>query len=187
MTGRLGRPSKYHDGSMWIRLPYKRRRGERAIFARIDPEDWRLAAIPWRAMRTSPTKFYAACIVRVGDRKQRTIYLHREVLRAVIGDLGVLEVDHIDGDTLDCRRSNLRIATHQQNARNVGRKRSNTSGYKGVSRAPSGRWRSYIVVDARQISLGTFDDADQAGAAYDGAAMSIFGEFARTNGVRPSR
>lgn len=164
-------------GVIRILLRYKRRPGEGPRYALIDEQDWRLAAIPWRAQRSSTGEFYAACSVTLGNhRPLRMLYLHREIMAPP----GGMEVDHRNGDPLDCRRANLRLATHEQNTRNGRMRISNTSGYKGVSRTPGG-WRACISSGGRQIALGIFASRWDAAGAYDGAALSIFREFARLN------
>jgi hypothetical protein len=175
----MGRPKKICGDVIRIQLDYKRRSGEGALFALIDRDDWKLAAIKWRALRSSTGSFYAYKTVTFGRTEtHRVIYLHREVMRA----LDDQEVDHRDGDTLDCRKQNLRLADRASNAANsrLGRK-NNTTGFKGVSAHRSGRWRAYIVKGARQISLGVYDTKEEAARAYDAAASDLFGEFARLN------
>ena len=120
----------------------------------------------------------------------RTVYAHRRVVRSN-GDVttegmhafitGADRTDHINGDGLDNRRSNLRRATHGQNMANKGRYRNNTSGFKGVSRRRSGRWFAQIQAQGTHRYLGQFDTAEDAARAYDAAAVEAFGEFARLN------
>lgn len=105
---------------------------------------------------------------------------HRVVWAMEHNEWPTLMVDHIDGDKTNNRISNLRLATRSQNGMNRGAENNSKSVYVGVS--PSyGRWRSTIVVDKKQISLGTFDDEVSAAQAYDIAAKGIHGEFARLN------
>lgn len=118
--------------------------------------------------------------VNLGNRNFITVYMHRLIMRAGPSE----QVDHIDGNTLDNRRSNLRRASHTQNARNSVKRRSraHTSRFKGVCWVKSqGRWRAYITVDRRRIHLGRYFDEEQAARAYDRAAVEHFGEFARLN------
>lgn len=89
--------------------------------------------------------------------------------------------DHINGDGLDNRRSNLRPATHAQNMRNRRKNWNNTSGFKGVSLTENGTWRARITIDNRRVSLGCFADRIEAARAYDRAAQDLHGEFARLN------
>lgn len=88
-------------------------------------------------------------------------------------------IDHINGNRLDNRISNLRAASVAENTRN-GRKRStNTSGFKGVSwRAQSQMYRAYIVKDGRQYGLGLHKTPEAAHIAYLEAAARLHGEFA---------
>lgn len=88
------------------------------------------------------------------------------------------EIDHINGNPIDNRVCNLRVATHKQNLRNSRRRSDNTSGFKGVYRHGK-RWRAKINVDGRQIHLGTFDEKEAGHIAYAKAAAQHFGEFAR--------
>lgn len=112
------------------------------------------------------------------DGTRRRLWMHRVILDAPEGQ----PVDHASGDTLDNRRSNLRICTPQQNSWN-GKQRSTVQPYKGVSREPSSPhiWRARICVDGRLMRVGTYDDARDAARAYDIAALHHFGEFARLN------
>lgn len=107
----------------------------------------------------------------------KQIYLHRFVVNAAPKQ----KIDHENGDTLDCRKSNLRLATSQQNACNRKIASSNTSGFKGVLLRRGGKYQARIRAHGREISLGRFADAVSAARAYDAAAMQIHGEFARLN------
>lgn len=91
-------------------------------------------------------------------------------------------VDHINGDGLDNRRSNLRPATQSQNNANAARSRANTSGFKGVSLyRRTGRWRAYLGTRPREVHLGYFATPEEAARAYDAAALQTWGEYARLN------
>ena len=104
----------------------------------------------------------------------RAIYLHRFIMNAERGK----DIDHINGNPLDNRRENLRIVTRQQNLQNG---RSKHEGYKGTWLSPSGKWLSAITHNYRFISLGTFETEKEAALAYDVAALTLFGKYARTN------
>lgn len=108
--------------------------------------------------------------------KRRFEYLHKVVVSAPEG----LLVDHRDGNTLDCRKSNLRPATKQQNQTNQKTRSDNSSGYKGVSWAKrEKRWFAKITVNGKQKGLGYFNSAEEAYLAYCKAAIDLHGEFAR--------
>ena len=93
--------------------------------------------------------------------------------------------DHINGDTLDNRRSNLRICTNAENSRNCARVTTSRSGYKGVHCAKANRsklpWRARIKHNYIEIQLGTFATKEEAARAYDKKAIELFGEFASLN------
>lgn len=93
------------------------------------------------------------------------------------------QVDHIDGNTLDNRKLNLRPCTSAQNSRNYPSPKG-TSKYKGVSWSKDvKKWRADIAVDYREIYLGLFINEANAARAYNEAAEKHFGEFAYLNEV----
>lgn len=87
------------------------------------------------------------------------------------------EVDHRNGKRADDRLRNLREATRAQNLANRGLQKNNTSGFKGVRRSFSGRWRASIWKDGKEYWLGVFDKKREAAAAYAKAAEALHGEF----------
>jgi hypothetical protein len=128
-------------------------------------------------------KWYAAELkrhwyaVRSGQN-HRMIFLHREIMNASAG----VQVDHINGNGLDCRRENLRLCTPAENNRNSSKPRSNTSGYKGVTWHKRGaKWQAAISWNRKSIHLGLFSDPETAARAYDEAARKYHGAFAKTN------
>lgn len=134
--------------------------------ARVDAADceW-LMAYKWCYKQG-----YAA--TRIGTNAN--VRMHRLIAQAADG----VEVDHRNGDTLDNRRSNLRICTHAENLRNRKHHSNNTSGYKGVYQK-RGKWGAAIGVNYKRIHLGYFATAEEAGQAYDTAAQHYHGQFAR--------
>jgi hypothetical protein len=91
-------------------------------------------------------------------------------------------VDHIDGATWNDRFANLRSCSHSDNQKNMKRHRDNGSGFKGVYTATKGRtWFSQIFSDGKFHYLGSFATKDEAASAYDAAARSLHGEFAKLN------
>lgn len=112
----------------------------------------------------------------------RSIALHRTILSRVLGrELNRCEcVDHIDGDGLNNRRSNLRLADKRQNAQNAKRPSNNTSGHKGVYwHKQRQKWAAYINAEGKMRYLGLFSVFKDACEAYRNAARRYFGEFAR--------
>jgi len=106
-------------------------------------------------------------------RAHRLVWLH------VHGNWPNLHIDHINGDVADNRLSNLREATDSQNLANSRRHRDNSSGFKGVTKLPHGKWMARIRHHRKLFHLGTFDTPEMAHNAYVEAANKLFGEFAR--------
>jgi hypothetical protein len=142
----------------------------RGLFAIVDKADYEwLSGFRWHA--TSGRKAYA-CFAR----KDKVIYMHRLIMNPPEGKF----VDHVDGNSLNYRRCNLRICNKAQNTWNrpaVG----GTSRFKGVHRTKDGRWKAGIRVGGQQTFIGLFDDEIEAAKAYDDKAREFFGEFAYLN------
>jgi hypothetical protein len=157
----------------WIALT----QGQRATvwasdFDRISKRKWYAA---WSPITRS---FYAVRHEKIAE-KWITIPMHREILGLEPGD--PREGDHVDsGQTLDNRRSNIRIATSQQNGMNSRIQKNSSTGFKGVSyRKDSKMYRARIMVDGKSISLGGDKQATKAHELYAAAAKRLHGEFAR--------
>jgi hypothetical protein len=120
--------------------------------------------------------YAAGFVVEQGVRKR--VYLHRWLLEAQPGQI----VDHIDGNKLNNRRSNLRLVTRSQNQANRRHNRNSRSRYKGVTwHKRRGMWMARIQVRGRRITIGYFVDPLQAAYEYDAFARTFFGEYARVN------
>lgn len=145
----------------------------RGLSAKVDDADFEeVCRHKWYASTTG----YAVRNALV-DGRVTTVKMHRILTSAQPG----LEVDHIDGDRLNNQRANLRPANRTENLRNS-MKRGRTSRFKGVYwLTANGRWRAKIKADGRYVHLGLFDHEESAARAYDDAARTYFGEFARTN------
>jgi len=142
-------------------------------FAIIDADDYeRLARYKWYCHR-SRNKFYA-----YRNKNRKAISMHREVLRAPKD----LLIDHVDGNSLNNRKNNLRLCTYAQNAHNRQPKSASRSKYKGLSwHRRNKKWEVSIIKSARKIFVGSFDNETEAAVAYDRKAEQLFGEFAYLN------
>lgn len=143
-------------------------------FATIDTEDaeriltyrWCFADYAWRG-------------VPLEGGGQRQIGMHNVVLPDCPEGM---RPDHIDGNRLNNRRSNLRCATNTQNRVNSKLSRNNSHGFRGVVQDKrDGAWYAKIVIGGKARYFPRVDTPEEAARMYDAAAREAFGEFARLN------
>jgi hypothetical protein len=131
----------------------------------VDDDDYEsLSAYKWKVVDSG--KVYAARSEYLGGRKWRTVYMHRVLCNGIT-------VDHINGNSLDNTRANLRSATRSEQAMN---RKSRTGRAKGVVQRGR-KYRAYVG----NAWLGTFPSEKEAAEAYNQAAEDKYGEFARLN------
>ncbi len=164
----VNRPAVTQPGSCDIRfIPLTQ--GKVAVVD-ADDYDW-LSRYKWYANKKA-SGFYACT-----HKGQRLLYMHR----LITGAPKDLVVDHIDRNSLNNRRSNLRLCTKRQNSFNQ-RGQRGTSRYKGVYRHKQlKKWAAVIEKNEKQMRLGFFRCEEDAAKAYDKIAKKIFGEFAYLN------
>jgi len=111
------------------------------------------------------------------DGKKVCIYMHRFILNAPQDK----DVDHVNGNGLDNRRNNIRLCTTSENLANRGPMVTNTSGYRGVTRAKNG-WVAQLGarLNGKRVNkvIGIFDTPQEASKAYELAHYQRRGEFA---------
>lgn len=117
------------------------------------------------------------------QNNKQWIWMHRLIMSTPKD----LQTDHINGNKLDNRRSNLRICTSSQNRVNIIHPINSTSTFRGVSwNKEKNRWSSQIQVNNKRILIGRFNNERHAAIAYDLWARDIFGEFSLLNFKEPS-
>ena len=173
--------------------------------ALIDDEDYEKVM---SALGPRSKKWYAQCppgATHYAFTGSRRVTMHRVVMDAPKG----MDVDHINGDTLDNRKQNLRLCTQSQNSMNKKLRSDSRSGFKGVYEKPTPWKYKYVskktgevsireympkkpfqayIADPntpakrkRHIRLGYYATKEEAARAYDKKAKELHGEFARLN------
>ena len=144
----------------------------------LDQEDYyRYGSFKWSFMGNRG-KIYAVRGIRIGKEKITILPLHREIMKPPKRRI----VDHKNGDSLDNRRANLRLATRAQNSYNCRKRKNTTSKYIGVSfDKPTKDWAVQIKHKGKHIWIGRFKSEVEAARAYDKVAKKYRGEFARLN------
>lgn len=144
-----------------------------------EPDYSSIAMFKWRSREVGNTSYAYGYVPSQGA----VVLMHRFLLNAPEN----LEVDHINGDGLDNRRENLRLATRRQNAQNSRAAsciegRPVSSKYKGVFFDDvCGKWRTAVRNETGRKYCGVYVKEVDAALAYDQAARIVFGEYARLN------
>lgn len=155
----------------------------RGMVAIVDSDDLeKLSSCKWYAGNNSG-KFYARREI-YKDGIKKSLSMHRVIMNAPNGII----VDHINGNTLDNRKENLRFCTVNENQMNRIISKNNTSGYKGVRLADckTEKWEAHLVFKGKYIYLGLFNTPEEAAIAYNNGATKHFGKFALLNKIKTS-
>lgn len=145
-------------------------------YALVDDEDFeRLNQFKWFAARNNDKNiFYAGRTIN-----KKNVGMHRFILNVTNKKI---KVDHINHNTLDNRKSNLRICTNAENCRN----KKPTKGRllpKGVTFIKKNKYKAQICKDGIRYNIGSFWNIKQAALAYNVKAKELFGEYALLNVV----
>ena len=136
--------------------------------AQVDDDDYDMVSKhKWR-IQMNTNKPYAVA----------QIYMHRLISNVEIDKV----LDHADGNSLNNTKSNFRIATKSQNRQSSKKQKNTSSKYKGVYwNKKSKKWQCTIAYGGKSFYLGSYENEDDAGRAYDVEAKINFGEFANLN------
>jgi hypothetical protein len=161
------------DGAL-VRIRMYDASGEQREIALIDSED----LVKVKNYSWSLGKYYVQGYTR-GIKPIQKVRLHNIILPTDDG----LDVDHINGDSLDNRKVNLRSATASQNCANAKKIDKNVSSiYKGVSYEKArDQWFVKICKNKKNHYIGRYDNEWEAARAYNTAALVLFGKYARLN------
>jgi len=142
----------------------------------IDEEDaWMLNRWTWHAFKGKGGVMYYVRRSTHMPNGKRSAWLHREIMGDPIG----MEIDHANGNTLDNRKVNLRVCNCSENRCNCGKRKTNTSGYKGVSfYRPNGMWVAQIQKNKQKYFMGYHSTPELAYEAFKAKAVELHGEFA---------
>jgi len=145
----------------------------------IDDEDYELIS-SWKWFANDSR----GIIYARGYKNGKRIMMHRLIMSTPEG----MDTDHINHNSLDNRKENLRICTHSQNNQNMKKPKGNKSGYKGVFwNKKNKNWRSTITCNGKQIEVGSFDNAIDAAKAYDKKSRELSKEFSSTNFMKDGK
>jgi hypothetical protein len=126
----------------------------------------------WRVKKGNSGGFY---LKRFTNKGKRVIFFHRFIMDTPSN----MQTDHIDGNTLNNTRSNLRICSISENQWNRTKYKTNKSGYKGVSYyKPNGMWVSQIQKNKQKYFMGYYKTPELAYEEYKKKAIELHGEFA---------
>jgi len=164
----------YSNGEWKCSIPLTR--GKQVI---VDDEDYEiLSKHKWYASKNKRGNGYVYYAARTDMESRKVVYMHRTIMNASVGT----QVDHINHNTLDNSRTNLRLASPAQNNWNSQRPVTNTSGYKGVSWKKRAKlWEAYLNLNNRKKHIGYFHSKEDAALSYNDEAKKTFGAFANLN------
>ncbi len=157
------------EGCVWVGLT----KGQWTL---LDEADTELDEAAWHSTKGLAGHYACRTVPGSGGYEK----LHRVIAQRMGLTIDGLEVDHINGDPLDNRRANLRVATTAENQRNASVRSDNSSGTKGVGwYKPKQMWQAYIQIGGKLRHLGFFSVLEEAISARKTAEVQIHGEFRR--------
>lgn len=148
----------------------------------VDDDDFeKIKHYHWYAYKRGKARNVYAVRHDTPENKRRLIFMHHMICKRKEGFV----IDHIDGNSLNNTKVNLRVCLDKENAMNRKIYINNKSGYKGVYWDKTARkWRACIRVHGKLINIGYFNCLIKAAKSYNDFASSLHGKFARLNEVR---
>lgn len=145
-------------------------------YALVDNEDYeRVNRYKWFAARNNNKNvFYAGRTIN-----KKNLGMHRFILNIFNSKI---KVDHINHNTLDNRKANLRTCSNAENCRNK-KPRENRTLPKGVIALGENKYKAQIIKDGTKYNIGVYDNPKHAALAYNQKAIELHGEFAYLNKI----
>ena len=153
----------------------------KGYIALVDDKDFeKVNTISWHVvLRKDKQPMCAQGWTKGSFKLRKRLKMHRFILNLNNPNM---VVDHINCNSLDNRRHNLRICKQSENCKNLRKLRKTKSIYKGVSwHTQQKKWSVRINVDKKIIHLGTFNNDKDAAHVYNVAAVKYFKQFANLN------
>lgn len=155
------------------KIPLSIQGKNRGSFAIVDDADF-VTLSRFRWAKNGKRKY----AMKMDMKSHKMVSMHRQIMNPQ----NKMQVDHINGNGLDNRRSNLRLCTHSQNLYNHGGRKVTESGFKGVSRMRD-RWVARFTIERKLVRVGIFDTPIEAAIAYNKMVKKYHGEFAWLNPI----
>lgn len=145
-------------------------------YVQVDDSDFSLLSMrDWFVCDSGNGRLYAACLCN----NRKIVRMHKIITGTVNSNM---VVDHIDGNTLNNQRHNLRICSQQQNIMNKRKQSNNVSGYIGVSFCRrDGKWQADCSINGKNHYIGSYSTALMAAIVRDRVVKHLYGEFASLN------
>lgn len=158
-------------------LILKRRNGITEI-SLFSPESLKIVQrYHWVLLDNGRKKYVRSSSSVMNGWKDAGIFLHNVIMKRPKGYF----IDHVNGNELDNRINNLRIANVYENAQNCKTRRNNTSGHRGISHYPynnyNKKWNARIGYYGKRYSLGYFETIEEAIEARKKAEIKYYGKF----------
>lgn len=143
--------------------------------ALVDDEDYEmLSQYKWRL-----NDRYIITNIKINNK-----WTNKSIHRLIMNEPKEMYVDHIDHNSLNNQKFNLRIVTNSQNQMNRKKFKISSSNFKGVCwYKRDKKWRAYITINKKNYYLGAFKDEVNAAIAYNNKAMELHGKYANLNEV----
>lgn len=150
----------------------------------FDKEDYKLVEKYTWSEHDDGTNIYARTLYDryyddSGKRHNIYIMMHQLLQKTYYSNKDGLVMDHINGNTMDNRKQNLRETTRQKNMINIKTPRSNKTGHKGIYKTANGKFQARIHINKKTVYLGVYEIYEDAVRVREAAEIEYYGEYRR--------